>query len=682
MEKQKLRLKGQLKLYMQWPIFLILVLLVMDVWICCIDKKAGAILFVFVLLYAAIVGVMYFYSKNLLVKNLVEFAAQYEIVQDTLLKELPVPYAILLEDGKTIWMNDRFQKILGQKSLKDKYLSKFIPELNRGAFPKGDETVEKEVRHEKREYIARLRRVSVSGLSGAQKEMEVPEGKEYFITVSLQDVTELNHYIKENEERRLVAGLIYIDNYDEVMGSVEEVRQSLLTALVDRKINQYIGKVDGIVKKIENDKYFIALRKSCFKKLEADKFSLLEDVKTVSVGNEIPVTLSIGLGLSTESYAQGNNYARVAMDLALARGGDQAVIKDCHGITYYGGKREQTSKNTRVKARVKAEALREFIMMKDQIFVMGHKLTDVDSFGAAIGLCRATQALGKRAHIVLNEVSASLRPLYNQYVTNAGYSPDLFLKSKEAIDMANENSLVIVVDTNRPQMTECEELLRIAKTIVVLDHHRQSSDNIDNALLSYIEPYASSACEMVSEILQYIVDEIKIPRLEASSLYAGIMIDTNNFVNRTGVRTFEAAAFLRRNGADITLVRKMFRDDIESYRAKAEIISSAEVYRHKFAIARGEKLKVESPTIIGAQAANELLDINAIKASFVLTEYNGRIYISARSIDEVNVQIIMERLGGGGHMNASGAQFDHTYMDQAVDSLKQVIDDMIEEGDI
>ena len=230
--------------------------------------------------------------------------------------------------------------------------------------------------------------------------------------------------------------------------------------------------------------------------------------------------------------------------------------------------------------------------------------------------------------------------------------------------------------------TECEELLHIAKTIVVLDHHRQSSDNIENALLSYIEPYASSSCEMVSEILQYIVDDIRIPKLEASSLYAGIMIDTNNFVNRTGVRTFEAAAFLRRHGADITLVRKMFRDDIEAYRAKAEIISNAEVYRERFAIATGTGLNIESPTIVGAQAANELLDINAIKASFVLTEYNGRIYVSARSIDEVNVQIIMERLGGGGHMNASGAQFDYTDMDQAVAALKGVIDEMVEGGDI
>ena len=265
---------------------------------------------------------------------------------------------------------------------------------------------------------------------------------------------------------------------------------------------------------------------------------------------------------------------------------------------------------------------------------------------------------------------------------DSNYSYDLFLNSQQAIEMANENSMVVVVDTNRPQMTECQELLSKTKTIVVLDHHRQSSDNIDNALLSYIEPYASSACEMVAEVLQYIVDDIKIPKIDASSMYAGIMIDTNNFVNHTGVRTFEAAAFLRRCGADITMIRKLFRDDIGSYRAKAEIISSAEVYHEKFAIARGTNLDIESPTIIGAQAANELLDISNIKASFVLTVYNGRIYVSARSIDDVNVQIIMERLGGGGHLNASGAQFEHTDIDKGIESLKKVINEMIEGGDI
>ena len=682
-DKRDIQLKGQLKLYMQWPAIMSVLLLAMNVWIYKIDHRAGFIMLIFVLIYMLIVGALYFFNRAVILRDLVEFSAQYGVVQNTLLKELSVPYALLMEDGRILWVNDEFNAIFEGEGKVSGSLAKYIPEINRSLFPKKeDQKVQREVRYEDREYLAELRKISVKGFSDSEQLMEMPKEQEYFIAVHMQDVTERNEYIRANEEQRLVAGMLYIDNYDEVIESVEEVRQSLLLALIDRKINQYFMKVNGIVKKVETDKYFVVVKKKDFKKLEEDRFSLLEDVKSVSVGNKIPATLSMGLGLSSDSYSQSYNYARVAIDQALARGGDQAVIKDCNGITYYGGKREMSYKNTRVKARVKAEALREYMMTSGNVLVMGHAMTDVDSLGAAIGIYRAAEAIGKKAHIVLNKPTNSIRSVYEDYINNPDYPEDMFISSSEAKDLMNNNSMVIVVDTNRPQMTECPELLQMTKTIVVLDHHRQSSDNIDNAMLSYIEPYASSACEMVSEILQYIDEDVKIPPLEASSMYAGMMIDTNNFTNRTGVRTFEAAAFLRRCGADIPYVRKIFRDDMDSYRAKASIISNAEVYRQQFAIARGQNLRVDSPTIIGAQAANELLDIEGIRASFVLTVYQGRIYVSARSIDEVNVQIIMERLGGGGHMNASGTQFDHTNMEEAVNCVKAQIDRMIEEGDI
>ena len=682
-DKRDIQLKGQLKLYMQWPAIMSVLLLAMNVWIYKIDHRAGFIMLIFVLIYMLIVGALYFFNRAVILRDLVEFSAQYGVVQNTLVKELSVPYALLMEDGRILWVNDEFNAIFEGEGKVSGSLAKYIPEINRSLFPKKeDQKVQREVRYEDREYLAELRKISVKGFSDSEQLMEMPKEQEYFIAVHMQDVTERNEYIRANEEQRLVAGMLYIDNYDEVIESVEEVRQSLLLALIDRKINQYFMKVNGIVKKVETDKYFVVVKKKDFKKLEEDRFSLLEDVKSVSVGNKIPATLSMGLGLSSDSYSQSYNYARVAIDQALARGGDQAVIKDCNGITYYGGKREMSYKNTRVKARVKAEALREYMMTSGNVLVMGHTMTDVDSLGAAIGIYRAAEAIGKKAHIVLNKPTNSIRSVYEDYINNPDYPEDMFISSSEAKDLMNNNSMVIVVDTNRPQMTECPELLQMTKTIVVLDHHRQSSDNIDNAMLSYIEPYASSACEMVSEILQYIDEDVKIPPLEASSMYAGMMIDTNNFTNRTGVRTFEAAAFLRRCGADIPYVRKIFRDDMDSYRAKASIISNAEVYRQQFAIARGQNLRVDSPTIIGAQAANELLDIEGIRASFVLTVYQGRIYVSARSIDEVNVQIIMERLGGGGHMNASGTQFDHTNMEEAVNCVKAQIDRMIEEGDI
>ena len=679
MKNKNMRLKGQLRMYMQWPLIMTILLLAMNIWMYMTDQKAGLTMTVFVIIYAMIVGLLYFYNRSLILADLIQFSTQYKGIQNTLLKELTVPYAIILEDGHILWKNDRFSEIVDGR---EKFIQKIIPELNKGIFPKDDETRnELEITYKERDYQVELRRISLEGFSESERMLQIPKEKEYFIALYMRDVTELNSYIRENEDQRLIAGLIYIDNYDEVMESVEEVRQSLLVALIDRKINKYINDVDGIVKKLENDKYFFVVKKESYRKFEVDKFSLLEEVKQVNIGNARSATLSIGLGLNTATYALSYNYARMAIDLALARGGDQAVIKDCKGITYFGGKKEQTAKNTRVKARVKAEALREFIVAKDQVIVMGHKISDPDSFGACMGIYRAAVALEKKAHIVINDVSTSIKPLYDEIAQSSVYGKDIFLTSGEALDYISDSAMVVVVDTNKPQMTECPELLKRSKTIAVLDHHRQSSTVIDNAVLSYIEPYSSSTCEMVAEVLQYIVDDIKVPSIEADCLYAGIMIDTRNFMNRTGVRTFEAAAYLRRCGADITRVRKMFRDDMESYRAKAEAMRMAEVYREQYAIAECPS-DIASPTVLAAQTANELLDINGIKASFVLTVYNGRIFLSARSIDEVNVQIIAEKLGGGGHINSAGAQFEHTNVKEAIEALKVTIDQMIEEGDI
>ena len=679
MKNKNMRLKGQLRMYMQWPLIMTILLLAMNIWMYMTDQKAGLTMTVFVIIYVVIVGLLYFYNRSLILADLIQFSTQYKGIQNTLLKELTVPYAIILEDGHILWKNDRFSEIVDGR---EKFIQKVIPELNKGIFPKDDETrSELEITYKERDYQVELRRISLEGFSESERMLQIPKEKEYFIALYMRDVTELNSYIRENEDQRLIAGLIYIDNYDEVMESVEEVRQSLLVALIDRKINKYINDVDGIVKKLENDKYFFVVKKESYRKFEADRFSLLEEVKQVNIGNARSATLSIGLGLNTATYALSYNYARMAIDLALARGGDQAVIKDCKGITYFGGKKEQTAKNTSVKARVKAEALREFIVAKDQVIVMGHKISDPDSFGACMGIYRAAVALEKKAHIVINDVSTSIKPLYDEIAQSSVYGKDIFLTSGEALDYISDSAMVVVVDTNKPQMTECPELLKRSKTIAVLDHHRQSSTVIDNAVLSYIEPYSSSTCEMVAEVLQYIVDDIKVPSIEADCLYAGIMIDTRNFVNRTGVRTFEAAAYLRRCGADITRVRKMFRDDMESYRAKAEAMRMAEVYREQYAIAECPS-DIASPTVLAAQTANELLDINGIKASFVLTVYDGRIFLSARSIDEVNVQIIAEKLGGGGHINSAGAQFEHTNVKEAIEALKVTIDQMIEEGDI
>ena len=355
-------------------------------------------------------------------------------------------------------------------------------------------------------------------------------------------------------------------------------------------------------------------------------------------------------------------------------------MKEGAQISYYGGKSKQVEKTTRVKARVKAQALREIIQTKDRVIIMGHKLSDVDSFGAAVGIYRAAAFLNKKVNIVVNEVTTSLRPMMECFMKAQERPEEIIIKSAQALERADASTVVIVVDTNRPSYTECQELLSRCRTIVVLDHHRRGGEIIDNATLSYIEPYASSACEMVAEILQYFDENLKIKSSEADCLYAGIMIDTDNFMSKTGVRTFEAAAFLKRNGADITRIRKLFRNDMTEYKARAEAVRHAEVYREVFAISVCPGEGLQSPTIVGAQAANELLNIIGIKASFVLTEYNHTIYVSARAIDEINVQIIMERLGGGGHMTIAGAQLENMTVEEAKNVLKSTLDKMQEEG--
>lgn len=675
---KKIKLQGLLKLYIGWPVLLLPILLLMNVWLYRIEKNAGLLMSVFCLIYMVLTVGVYVFNRAKVLTEMIKFTEQYGHVQNLLLNDLETPYAIMLEDGKVIWGNESFKRLIGGFLNQEGHLNRYFNELNHSVFPKkvGQKT-EVEVRYKDRIYEARLSRIPA-----AMKNIESIGALGNLITIALTDITELKTYIQKHEAQRLVAGLIYIDNYEEVMESVEEVRQSLLVALIDRKINQYMANYDGIVKKLEKDKYFFVTKRQNFEEMKKKKFAILEEAKNVSIGNTMPVTLSMGIGFSAETYAQSYAHARVAIDLALARGGDQAVVKNGKEITYYGGKREQTSKNTRVKARVKAEALREFIMAKDQVVVMGHKIADVDSLGAAVGIYRAVSTMQKKAYIVLNDITTSVRPFYNTFRESAAYPDDMFITSSQINEIMTDNTMVVVVDTNKPEMTECQQLLKMSKTIVVFDHHRQGSDMIENTVLSYIEPYASSACEMVAEILQYIGDGIKITNLEANIMYAGIMIDTNNFMNRTGVRTFEAAAFLRRCGADIPYVRKIFRDDIDSYRAKAEIVGKAEIFRKEYAIARYENSTLESPTIIGAQAANELLNVDHIKASFVLTNYNGKIYVSARSIDEVNVQKVMERMGGGGHINTAGAQVAHTDMEEAVATLRTILEIMIDEGDI
>ena len=682
MNGKKMKMKRQLRAYTKWPLLLSIMLIAVTLGMFVIKLQAGVVMTVFTVFYIMISGILYFTNKEAIIADLVNFATQYGQVQKQLLKEFAIPYALLDDNGRFVWQNEAFESVMQRGKLFRKSITSLIPEITKDRLPLEEEETEICFSNGIDDYRVVMRRISLTEMVRESMIADAEDFEGCLISVFLYDETKMNACIRENREQKLVTGLMYLDNYDEALESVEDVRRSLLMALIDRKINKYFSALDAIVRKTEKDKYFVVMKRKSFEALEANRFDILEEVKTVNIGNDMAVTLSIGFGLDTASFTDDAVYARNAIDLALGRGGDQAVVKSPDKVAYYGGKSQQVEKNTRVKARVKAHALKEIIESKDMLLVMGHKISDVDTFGAAIGIYRACSIFGKKCHIVINEITTDIRALIDEFMDNPDYEEDLFVNNSEAIQLVNVNTALVVVDTNRPGYTECPELLDLCKSIVVLDHHRQGTERIENATLSYIEPYASSACEMVAEILQYISDNIKIKNIESDCLYAGIMIDTNNFMAKTGVRTFEAAAFLRRNGADVTRVRKMFRDEMQDYKARAEAVRIAELYRDEYAISVCPSEGLESPTIIGAQAANELLNINSVKASFILTNYQGKIYISARSIDEVNVQIIMERLGGGGHINIAGAQLEGVTVEEGVRKMKEVLDTMIEEGAI
>ncbi|MCI9462805.1 MAG: DHH family phosphoesterase [Lachnospiraceae bacterium] len=681
--KNSVKLKGRMKSYLQSSLYLGFLLIAVDVLIYFIDYRAGLVLTCFIIFYLAIILSLMFYNKPIIVNELISFATQYGQIQRRLLRDLDLPHALLDESGKIIWTNIAFERAVNKDRGYRKSITSLFPSLTRDKLPGNtdENEIELEVDYEESNYLAKLKKISLKEMAENSDIIEAKGYDGYLIALYLFDETALRIALQEVDDQSLAVGLIYLDNYEEALESVEEVRRSLLIALIDRKVNKYIAALDGICKKMEKDKYLVVMRKKAITVLQENRFDLLEDVKTVNIGNEMAVTISIGVGLNGLSYAQNYEFARNAIDLALGRGGDQAVMKMPENVMYYGGKSQQVEKSTRVKARVKAHALKEIISIKDEIYVMGHRMGDTDSFGAAVGIYRIAKTLGKQAHIVLNDITASMQPMVEMFRNNGDYEDDMIVNSTQALEMIGNNAVLVVVDVNKPSITECPELLRHCKSIVVFDHHRQGSEVIENATLSYIEAYASSTCEMVSEILQYISDTLRIKSEEADCLYAGIMIDTNNFMTKTGVRTFEAAAFLRRSGADVTRVHKMFRDDAEEYKTKADAVSQAEIYRQSYAITicRGEN--VQSPTVIGAQAANELLNIKGVKASFVLTAYNGVIYVSARSIDEVNVQLVMERMGGGGHLNVAGCQLDGS-LETGIATVKGTLDTMIEEGEL
>ncbi len=503
------------------------------------------------------------------------------------------------------------------------------------------------------------------------------KGYNIFVRKNEQNYDLFFSEIKMLDKYKTTVGLLVIDNYDEVLDSLEEFRHPLILAIVDRKIKKMARDLGGVVKNFEKDKYILILSQESLEELKESKFDILDSIREIDMGNTIPVTLSIGIGKNGENLDENMEFARVSLDLALSRGGDQVIIKDGENYQFFGGHTKEGNRNSRVRARVKAYALTELIEDSSNVIIMGHRYTDLDCMGAGIGVYSIVSALDKNCKIVLNDVTSSVSYLYDRVIKDEKYK-DVFISSEEALKLVNRKTLLIIVDVYKQGLCECPELVDRVKKIVIFDHHRKGTDYIENAVLTYHEPYASSTCELITEMLMYINKNIPIKQVEADSILAGIIIDTKNFAFKTGIKTFEAAAFLKKKGADTIRVKKLFKNSIDCYNARANVVSNMKLYRENMAISILED-EIDNPLLVVAQACDELLNIDNINASFVLCKINNNISISARSFGEINVQIIMEKLGGGGHQSISATQIKDVTIEEAVNMLKGAIDEYFKE---
>ncbi|MBO6128530.1 MAG: DHH family phosphoesterase [Pseudobutyrivibrio sp.] len=682
---EAVKYRNRLRRYLRFPLYMLIIFLIGCIILSFVDTKVAGVMLIFTLLYGMVCYVYYRANLKSFKNTIIEYAVHYGTVQKELIKNFRLPYVLLDSTGKIIWMNEEFCHLVDKTKTYNKSITSIFSEITReGIDHAKEDNFDIHIEYNERKYLACLQRLDMSEpLTGSPFIAENEDKADGLVAIILFDETDIQITKAKINDQAMVMALLYIDNYDEVFEQVENAKRSMLLALLDRKINKYFGEADAVVRRLEKDKYLIVFQRKYLNQFEEDKFSLVEDITSIKMGNDKDITVSLGIGLGSDSYTQKAQYAHMAIDLALARGGCQVVVKNGQNVSYYGTHGKEVERTTRVKARVKAQALRELMESRERIIVMGHNLSDADCLGASVGVYCAGREIGKPVNIVIDTITSSMRPVVESFTEKEEYPDDMFITSEQALNLCNDNTLIMVVDTNRPSYVECPGLLYKNKNIVVIDHHRQVEEIIENPILSYIEPYASSASEMIAEVLQYFADKININPTEADCIYAGILIDTNNFMTKTGVRTFEAAAFLRRNGAEVTRVRKMLRENMETYKARAEIVRNAQTYRDAFAISECEPDgNLESPTVVGAQAANELLNIVGIKASFVLTKYMDKIFISSRSIDEIDVQSIMARLGGGGHVNIAGAQVQNRTIDEVREDLKTTIDKMLEEGEI
>lgn len=582
---------------------------------------------------------------------------------------MPFPLVMIDDKSRITWYNTPFLDLAANGDILNEHIGDIIVGLKgREVFTVDNEPVS--INYNKKNYKVYPNIVDVKKTKSKNDGILIL----YFV-----DDTEFKELNKKYREQKLVVSFVYVDNYSDVKDSTPDVQEPLVMAEIDRRINRYFTEKKGIVRKYEKDKYLVLYNKALFNELEDKNFDILDEFRSLDIGNTIPITLSMGVSLKGDNLADSYKEARAAVDVALGRGGDQAVVQHGSKLEFYGGKSKAIEKRNKVKSRVIGYALRQLIDQADEVFVMGHKNPDMDSFGAGVGILSAVRERGKKGYLVLNDINPSIRVIYETMKTVQPSLLERIVTTEEALNLVGPNSLMVVVDNHKPSFTEAPILLEKIEKVVLIDHHRRGAEFINNPVLVYLEPYASSTCELVTEVLTYMGDKINITKFEAEALLAGITVDTKNFSFQTGVRTFEAASILKRAGADSTVVRQFFRDDMENFILKAEVIQTAKVIDNKIAIGRIEK-ELENSILLAAQSADELLTASGIEASFVLAKIGEKIHISGRSLGNISVQLILERLGGGGHLTSAGAQLEKT-IDQAEEVLTKTIEEYLQESD-
>ena len=682
MENEKLYIKKGiiLKGYLIFPLIFGAIFLLLTIGLYFIDERAGLIASGLFCAYGTAFGIFYLLNNTKLEKSLIRFARQYGGLEGELISDFPIPYVITDPDGGIIAYNKVFGRIYDEKSGIDT-ISKVFHQVTKKDLKFEGNSNNISLVYDNRNYRLCIKHLKVTKDLIESKIALLPEHDMTLCIIYIYDETEVVHMMRQIQEEQLVIGSIYVDNYDELLNRNLNVQRNVKAAMIDQTIGVYFSNVGGVVRKLERDRYFVIFKKKYLGSLERNKFEILDQIKKLDIDENRAVTISVGLG-ANEDYLEAEKSANNALELALGRGGDQVVVKDGEHISFYGGKTRQSESSSRVKARVRANNMRDIFVSKERVVAMGHKIADIDSFAATMGIYKAARAMGKKAYIVINPETNTIKPVINTFLEDNEYGQGVFVTPEQAQALVDEETALVIVDVNKPEIFECPDLVQNTKSVILIDHHLQSGEKIDNLVLSYIEPTASSASEMVTEILQYVPDRISFKKIEAEALYAGILIDTDFFTRNTGVRTFEAAAFLRKNGIDIQNVQNQFRDTLETTKVKAQAMGTVEEIVPGYVMAVSDSEGVANPTVVAAQIANELLNIQNVKASFVMTNIAGRTHISARSIGSTNVQLVMEKLGGGGHLNIAGCQLDETSIEDAKRILSLTLQKMIDENDL